>query len=490
MEKNAVKGSLLIMFVLIVEFTCVGSLIESFLSYNSIGSSGLINYWPQVNITANTNTIIGTNNLSLGFTLGSDWKSWCNDANRTQLAQDARFKVIRFGSIGIEPCTYWNESARTGIFNWTEIDSLMKKIFEINAEPLITIGFYSWENDCMLVPHGMAINASTNLPYPKSFAAYAAEWVKHFKAINLPVLYYEIINEPHHYFGWNALNATKLAYYVELWNNTARMMRYENPQILLSHDSITEQRVLDYWLQHGDDIDYLDFHKYDSDELAEYDDVELLNRAEQLFFETTPTIYGVREAQKIWLNARGKLLPVIDGESNLDSAYMDGTDPRIQQVIGAVWAALVLRTAIIKGLSISVYNTFSSSASWAFRHTSSGGLGFGMINSDDDQPWLPYYVHKLIGSNLESKDNLFQVESSSTDISVLAWCNRGKSNLLIISKVNEPRTLQLKGLVGPMIFSKIDNSTPWNKPCLQEGNIDPKDAFMVNGYAIMLLRSS
>jgi len=482
---------LLITLLLVNGLVCaIGSTTgPGLLSDISITSFGAVISKQQVNITANADVIIGTNNLSLGFSLGSCWKSWYNDSTSIELSRNASFKLVRLVDVLFEPCSYWNETARNGMFNWTGIDAILKIVFSIGAEPLITIGFYSWETNSMLVPQGMANNPVTRLPYPTSFGAYAAEWAKHFKSAGFPVRYYEIVNEPHHYFGWNGSNATRLGYYAELWNTAARMMRNVNSQILLSQDSITQQNVLDYWLQYGDDIDYLDFHKYDSDSVGQYNDSELFNRAETLFFENTPTIYGVREAQQRWLDTRGTFLPVINVESNLNSAYTTGTDPRIQQIAGAVWTALVLRKAIVKGLSFNVYNTFSSSASLALLQSTSEGLGFGMINSDDNQPYYPYCIQKLIGMNLDINDLLFLAESSSSDVPVLGWYNKGEVNLLVISKTNEPRTVILKGLRGQMSFSKIQNSTLAENPIVQEGQIDAGSIIALDGYAVMLLRT-
>ena len=464
--------------------------IDEVQSSNRLSSTGSISYWPRVDITIDCDRMMAINNLSLGFMLGSQWKSWRDSLIHRALALDANFKLVRLFSHHIEPCTYWNESTKTGTFNWTDVDALIERIFEFGGEPLITIGFYSWTEDCMLNPIGMAEDSVTGLPYPDSFFRYAAEWVKHFKATGWPIRYYEIVNEPYHYFGWNPSDTTKLANYVELWNAAARSMRQENSKILISHDSIMQKRVLAYWLQHGDEVDYLDFHKYDSGVVGKFSDAEMFGRAETLFFETGTTVYGVEEARQIWLNACGKLLPVINSESNFNYAYEQGTDPKIQQMAGAVWTALMLRTAILKGLIFNVYNSFFSSASWELQAKPSGGVGFGMINSDNNQPWYPYYVQKIFGSNIGITDTLFEVKSSSSDISLLGWNHQGTLNVLIISKVDEPRTLHLIGLEDKMNFSKIDNSISWKTPHIQEGQVDLRKPVVINGYTVMLLQSS
>ncbi|MEM2506234.1 MAG: hypothetical protein QXF61_04240 [Nitrososphaeria archaeon] len=463
-------------------------------SSKGIPASGIIIYWPRVDITVDVSKVIGVNNLSLGFQL--DWLSWLGFINypvRRQLALEAGFKLVRVFDFRqtnprLMPCIYWNESSRTGVWNWTNIDALVQKIFEIGAEPLFCLG--NGNNIQNYIPQGMAINPITGLPYPESYAAYAGEWVKHFKERGLLVRFYQIINEPAAYFGWNPPNKTKLNYYVELWNTVARVMRAIDPNVKLSHDCITRKGVLEYWIQYGDDIDFLDFHKYDCFNMPpDYDETTTLLRAETRYFETGPTAWGVDDARRMWYNARGKWLPVINSESNLNAYCATGTDPRIQQMFGAVWTSLVLRTGILKGLSYNVYFEFSSSKSYG-ETTETGGYGFGMINSDNNKPWYPYYVHYMIGSNLSVGDLIVETTSSSDDLRALAWIHNQKLNVLLICKVNKPITVILNGIQGEMKILKIDGTISWTNPSLQTQIVNAGELIIFNGYTIAVIQAA
>jgi hypothetical protein len=465
-------------------------------SSKTVSITGSMIYWPDVDVTVNASKITGANNLSLGFMLDwHRWKTFIESPVQKQLALDAGFKMIRifdfrktvqWGYPNLMPCTNWNENSKTGTWDWTQVDSLTQTIFEIGAEPLFCLGWaYNVGDIQRFLPPGMVINPTTGLPYPESYAAYAGEWVKHFKNSGMPVRYYQIMNEPMFYFGWGPDN-TNLANYVELWNTVAGKMRQENPNILLSHDCINIKRVFDYWLQYGDDVDFLDFHKYDADTIGQYSDAQMLTRAEQIHIETTTTYYGIEEARQRWFNARGKLLPVINSESNFNSAWEGGTDPKIQEMIGAVWTALVLRMDILKGISYNVYYEFSSSKSWSEAHGS--GWGFGMINEDDNQPWYPYYVHKMMGSNLVVGDKLVEAESSSNDIRSVAWVHDGKVNIVLICKVDEPRTVTLQGTSGQVDVSWIDNAIAYETPSIQTRVLSSMEPLILNGYTVALLQ--
>jgi hypothetical protein len=482
-------------FLLVILAFSVVSVSFGLQSSSAISSSGMISYWPRVDITVNASKVIGVNTLSLGFQL--DWYHWKTFIDRPvqrQLAQEAGFGLIRVFDFRptnprLMPCTYWDESTKTGTWNWANADSLTQKIFEIGAEPLFCLG-YARSNIQNYIPPGMAVNSTSQLPYPDSYAAYAAEWVRHFKQLGWPVRFYQIMNEPFAYFGWNAENLTRLGYYVEFWNTVATAMRQENPNILLSCDTITHKRVLDYWITYGEDIDFLDFHKYDADTIGQYSDAEMFRRAEQRFFETSPTLYGVNEARQRWYNGHGKWLPVINSESNFNSAWETGTDPKIQQMTGAVWLALVLRTGVLKGLNYSVYFEFSSSKSWETANRQSGGIGFGMINEDDNRPWYPYFVNQFFGNNLGAGDTIWETTSSSDELRVLAWTHERRLNILVISRVNESRTIHLSGVEGNLTFFMIDGTIPWDNPSVQTGTIDATQPITTNGYSVMLLQSS
>jgi len=345
----------------------------------------------------------------------------------------------------------------------------------------------------------MATDPSTGLPYPDSWAAYCKEWVKHFKQTGKPVRFYEIINEPWAYFGW--ANYVKIANFMALFNTAAQAMRTENTDVRLGFDGTNRKPVLNYWLnpsfggthQVGADLDFISFHKYDSGSIGRYDDQQMFNRAETTQLLTDPGgpedgYYGVEDSRQIYYNARGKLIPVINSESNFNSAWQTGTDPKIQQMAGAVWTALVLRAGILKGLNYNIYYSFCSSASWERANKASGGVGFGMINSDNNRPWYPYYVQWMIGTALNLGDSIAESTSSSDEIRVLSWVDEGKLNTLLICRVDQPRIIYLYGISSQLNITKIDTTISWETPSLQTSIVDSSDPLVVNGYTVMLLQ--
>jgi len=493
MESNILcRGfSFSLLFVVLGSATISNATSEGIISVLSVGS---VVYWPRVDVSVNVSRAVGSNYLSLGTEIDYEWKQWIDSPVQRELVSSASFKLVRFFDFKntsplLKPCTYWNESARTGTWNWINVDIFVQRVFTVGAEPLICLG-WATDHTQSFIPAGMIINATTGLPNPMSWAAYCKEFVKHFKATSMPVRFYETMNEPWAYFGWN--DYTKLANFMAVFNAAAQAMRTEDPNVLVSFDGTNRKPVLNYWLANGGaDLDFISFHKYDCGTIGYYSDATMLARAETFQIETSSDYYGVQDSRQVYHNARGKWIPAINSESNYDSVCDVGSDPKIQDIVGAVWTALLLRKGVLVGLNYSVYFTFSSSASWEKANKATGGLGFGMVNSDDNKPWYPYYVQKILGSNLSVGDVLFETTCSSSDMRALAWLHDGHLKLLLICRTDRTYAVHLNGITGNFDVMRIDNTIPWNDPAraVQTGAIDATQTFVVQGYTIALLSS-
>ena len=463
----------------------------------SVSSTLLVNSaeaQTQADVTVDLSRTIAINDYSVGFCLDHvmnyDERDFLYNSPTRQLARDADFKMVRVVDYrsNFQVCTRWYESSRTGSFDWTDMDDLVEKIFEVGAEPLIVLGSVGGYNQNPNVPRGMSINPSTGLPYPESFAAYCAEWVRHFKSKGMPVRFYEIINEAWYYFwdSWGRTNTAKRANLVTLLNTVYDRMRAVDSKVLIGTDSSMFRSFLDYFVNYGRGLGFLSFHKYDSGSLRDSDS-SILNSARRIGFETGSTRYSPDDAREVWYNSRGVNLPVICSEANLSWLWDGGTDPRIQKMIGAVWTALTIRAGITKGVQYSLYYKFLSSRN-AGQRTRTGGYGFGLVNSDNDQPWYPYYVHKMIGNNLKIGDLIVSSSSSRSEISSLAWIHGDKLNILLICEVDYERAIRLYGVSGQLNYFKIDNTVSWQWPRMQTGVISSSNTFTLNGYTVMLLQ--
>lgn len=441
----------------------------------------------QVTVTVDSTKIVGVNFFSAGFQLdGPDINNWMSKSSLRQLASGAAFKMVRFFDYRVQPCIRWYESSKTGRWNWAQVDTLITQILQMGAKPLIVLGFYNWNRDRLETPSGMAVNPTTGLPYTASWVAYAKEWVKHFKERGLNVEYYELVNEPYHYFEWD--NTKKLNYYIDLFSEAAQAMRTVNPHIKISNDASIMKNVLNALISRKIKIDFLSYHGYGVGSLSASDS-EIIASAETKYIGESRSIYGVDKAKQVYKEATGIDLPVIKSENNINFAYSSGTDPRIQQMVGVIYNALTIKTFILKGFMCNIYFHFASSAS-AEDDRPSGGYGFGMVNLDNNKPWYPYYLYKLIGTNLDVGDTIISATSSSEDIRVVAWVHGARKNLMIILKSNVQKSVYINGLKGQLTYFKISNAISWKTPAVQTGILQTSSPISMNGYTVILLQTS
>lgn len=446
---------------------------------------------PTIDVTVNASVSTGSNTYQTGFLLDQDWTYYRDTSVCKSLTQNAGFRLVRvinFKDTSPQPCIYWYESTRTGIWDWSAMDKLIAQVFSSGAQPLITLKSAPASGLTITVPPGMKLDPTTHLPNYESFAAYCAAWVRHYKNLGLPVRYWEVVNEAWYYFfkSWGYADSTRLANFVKLLDTAVKRMKEVDSTILVGNDAGTFKCFLDYYVGHGAGLGFLSFHKYDTGSLTSSEST-ILSLAETSSFVTDTFKYGPVDASNKYYTAKGVRIPLLLTETNLSYLWKDGSDPRIQRMVGAVWTALVIRTCILKGVQYSAYYCFSSSKN-SQQQQPTHGFGMGLINRDTNLPWYPYYVNQMIGKNLARGDRLVQASSTSNDIRALAWIHNSKLNLFIICKVNSARNLSVHGVTGTISYQKIDNTVSYLTPKIQTGNSDASRLMYLPGYTVMLIQ--
>ena len=438
-----------------------------------------------ISIVVDKNSVIYTNALTLGVQLDWEAELYRTTPAMQTLATDANVGMFRIWDFELQPCVKWSDTTKTGTWDWTKTDDLLRKIIANGAIPLIVMGKFNLATVKLYLPTGMANSATTGLPNPASWAAYCAEWVRHFKQVGISVKYYEIVNEANHYYGWVATDP-KLGYFMSLFNAAAKAMRAADPNIKLGNDCLILVNVCDAFIAKGELVDFLSYHAYGSDGDLTATDASIFTYAEIRHMTVMPTKYGVTKAVELYKASRGKSLEVLRTESGLDWAHGGGADPRIPQMAGAVYTALSIRSAVLSGIKYSVYFSYASSAKVELQRTTKS-TGFGMINSDDSKPWYPYYVYKMIGPSLDPNDKIVSSTVGSTDLRVLSWLHGGYMYTLIVNKVTQPRYVSITGMASQVSYQKVDNSVSYKTPSIQTGSVSTTN-ILLNGYTVLLLK--
>lgn len=446
-----------------------------------------------VSLAVDYNNQIGTNNL----TLGTHFDEWYEIPTKPELqskANECHFGLVKVWLHDFEPCTYWNSETHTGTYDWTRLDKIIQTIKGIGATPLLCIGGGSSTGpEGYWLPVEMIGDCEgTGFPSNESFGIYCADIVYH---VNIEkkwnVTYWEIWNEPSDVLT----DEIKRADFTKTFNNAQEYIRNVDSNILCGSDRSAYKSFFDYFVDHAQGVGFLGFHKYDSwgtwfeDSSDGYSsDYHVLKRAGRIV-DTGDywwSQYSPIEMQQKWKEKRGESLPVICTETNLNSGWRNGTDPRIQQPIGAIWYAEELRFLIISNVTSAIYHTFTSDDSELWNTTkSTHGYGFGMVRLNHPYTeWYPYLVNHLIGSNLGLTDPLFMAVSNDTEIiSVLAWEHENRYKLLLICKTDERVTVEIAGLpVNGVETYRIDSL---NMCILSEVTFGHQ--IIMSGYTVLLV---
>ena len=111
-----------------------------------------------------------------------------------------------------------------------------------------------------------------------------------------------------------------------------------------------------------------------------------------------------------------------------------------------------------------------------------------MTDSVTRTTWLPYLFWYMMGTNLSIGDDVLDSSTNTDDVKSLAWENGDNLNLLLISKVDQPITVQIVGNIRNYSYLKLDKATPVDNPQIQTGTVS-SDNIGMTGYTVMLLQA-
>ena len=464
--------------------------LENTTNSTDLYSTGFIR--AEYTVTPDFSQAIDINNLSLGVQISDEWAQFIsNPILQNELIQ-ANFKIVRLFVFQTQPCVNWNETTETGTYNWTSFDQLMQTLDSEKTENiLICVGWGYLLNG---LPQGMIGNYnSTGFPNPVSFAAYCKDIALHIKNQNWTVKYWEPYNEPISSMD----NETSYEGLVNLFNTASYSVLQILPYALFGIDISNYKSFLDRFVYDGRNVGFLSFHKYDSygtwlsNPQASISDDAMLSQAGTL---STPETYTPLQMENLWESVKGAEIPIICSETNMNSACNNGTDPRMQQPIGAVWYAEELRAFIMNNVQYSVYYCLASNdaPNWEINKQTEG-YGFGMTNQTfPNTIWYPYLTNYIIGNNLKVGDKIVNaLSSNSTAISTLAWVDNNVRNILLIGKVNKTITVDINTATidigsGSVAISEINSKSSTIQTSMSD--LSNEIRLSENGYFVALVK--
>jgi hypothetical protein len=423
---------------------------------------GKVSYPTMISVAADFSNTIAINKLSLGVNMGHDFDfaKWRNDISLRNKVVACNFGLIRIFVHEVQPCFRWDEEQASGEYSWDLFDRTIERVLEIGAEPLLAVASGNWETRYWL-PSGMKGNSQgSKFPSNESFGTFCANLVRHCNVDkNWGIKYWEVWNEPTFSYynettGISYVDSGRIANFTRLFNKVAQSMHGIDPNVLCGHGFSAIQSFFDYFLANSDGLGFLSIHDYDTHATKYYrpdfykEENEIMVDASSIGY-LKPGIwetYTPRELRQKWSERRGQQLPVLITEANVNSVYVNGTDPRMQTIFAAAWYAEKLRSAMLEGITYSAYFVLASDHSPYWNTTEpTRGYGFGMINSTYPyEEWYPYYTSFLLGPQVHKGDEISSSSSHNlTAISTLAWKTGTHYNLLLIGKTTSRVTAEI-----------------------------------------------
>jgi hypothetical protein len=405
-----------------------------------------------------------------------------SDAEYAAYAAALHPSLVRFSQTYAAPAT-WNAANASVSFALGSVGPLINMTQQIGAMAYVSIPAGTW-GDGNLLPQGMPLNRSLPIdwtqansigyfPTTTAYATYLTTFAQAVKANGWNISYWNLGNEV------PVANTSEASAFAVVFNAGARAIHGVFPSALVGSDVLLVKSKLGLFAQSMKGVGFIAFHAYPAEGLCTPvtvycvpDNVNNYNRNAQVLAKTTnysgfAVFEAPRSAQWAWYNATGKWLPIIDAETNLNSAQGDGTDPRQQTLFGAAWLAYSLIQAAKENVSNTVYYDFRTPYPNPPSTTSFyGGWGFGLTQAAPQGPDLrfaPYFAGQLWGSNFGRTDRGVSVEGGAPGY-VAGYAARSGSNLSLwlvnLAGVRAQVTFDVSGTGWQVThFGRLDGST-------------------------------
>ncbi|HKZ41421.1 MAG TPA: hypothetical protein VJ044_10695, partial [Candidatus Hodarchaeales archaeon] len=216
--------------------------------------------------------------------------------------------------------------------------------------------------------------------------------------------------------------------------------------------------------------------------------------------------YSPKEAHDLWLSRTGKDLEIVLTELNLNSAWRNGTDDRMNDIFGAAWYAAKAKAYIMDGSNMNINYFVLSGWSKTQPMVKYGGFSFGMMNSSYPyNPYAPYWTNYFLTKYFPKGSSIYNLTTTYLDaVDGLAVKSGSTYNILLINKIDKSFNLNLK-VNGITVHSAtliyLDKSTYYQnydqnlgktiiyKSGIGSTNLPATNSFTIpmNGYTVAVL---
>lgn len=442
------------------------------------------------------------------------------------MAASLRASVVR---ISAAPSVVgWNTTSGQPVFSFAGFDADFDFANTTGAAVLVSLSAGDW-GDGNTAPSGTPVYSSTSLGL-HGLSGYlltaAAEYaivrgmLNHTLSAGENVSYWDVGNEVP-----LASSAATLLYAKDV-DAAVKAVQAAGAPGLVGTDTAFQTAYLPTLGAHTSGVGFLSFHYYPAPFVCTTPSGKYCAPSGGLNGTTTPVVfskpsygrsakvYGPSQAQSAWYNATGNWVPILNDETNFDSSgggilsSPNGSDPRINDLVGAAWLSTLLIDSSLQNVSALTYFSLSSganltgTASWP-----DGGWGFGLTNvtpgTDRITYFAPFFVMKLWDQYLPMGSAGLTVTSSDpASVEAFAVSVNGNVNLAISDRVGVPIHIRVivsgpfeeshAFVLDPTSYSEVYNATTDSTTLARAGvasvELDATGAFPMAGYGFALVQ--
>ncbi len=261
-------------------------------------------------------------------------------------------------------------------------------------------------------------------PTPAAYAEYLTAFAKDLKSHGWSIPYWNIGNEVP---IW--ISKTYAEAFAVVFNAGAGAIHSVFPNALVGSDVLTAQGRMSYFASTLKGVGFLGFHFYPAGNLCAGSKFCIPNNVNG--YLTDPSTLAAsypyphswqfispRSSQLGWHNLTGHWLPVLDTETNLNTAQSDGSDPRLQTLFDAAWLAESYITASAQSMKgVVSYSLLSAYPTPKSPSTLLGAWGFGLgvePTSTTETLYAPYWAAELWGSSVPAGAKELEVQTANS----------------------------------------------------------------------------
>ncbi|MCI4330738.1 MAG: hypothetical protein L3K19_02680 [Thermoplasmata archaeon] len=446
----------------------------------------------------------------------------------TALAAGLRPTMIRAGLVSLGTVIGWSNASSSASYDFSAMDWFLGFARNLSAESYLSVPAGTWGNGNQL-PTGIPLDPSLlvnssgaigSFPTPAAYSALVGGVAAHVAHANETVSYWNIGNEV------PLTNASLLSAYIALFNAAAQAIHTQLPSARVGSDVMTDPSDFAPFASQAKGVGFLAFHYYPAQKVCiangtvcppgvggeDLTDSQIWN-ASSGFGHLRNIALGV--GQRAWHNLTGNWVPVLDAESNLNTAgggpstSSNGTDPRQQGLFGAAWTVSMLIDASAANLSRFDYFGFEGPATTPTSVTGPfGGWGFGLVSigpTGNVTRYAPWWGLEMWGQNVPVGVAPLPITVSDPGLArALAVRNGTGDAAIVVNRADVPVRFQVNDLgIGtvPIQLSILDRNSYLEQPNISTGRVSllrssvltvdiaPAGtvSFLVSGYGVAVI---